>query len=82
MDESTLTSLSQRNEAFWIGVICLLGGGFIPQSIRVSGQELAGIVIALGILIITVRLLVAISRILRTSVGAGRIGYSDGKSDR
>ncbi|PSQ65612.1 MAG: hypothetical protein BRD24_06450 [Halobacteriales archaeon SW_9_67_24] len=65
MDESTLTALSQRKAAFWIGVVCLFGGGVVPGSVRVGDQELAGIVIALGAVIPTVRLLVGIFHILR-----------------
>lgn len=54
MDESTLTALSQRKAAFWIGVVCLFGGGVVPGSVRVGDQELAGIVIALGAVVLTV----------------------------
>ena len=70
MGESSLTALSQRKEAFWIGVVCLFGGGVIPDSVRVGDQELAGIVITVGAVIITGRLLVGIFRILRTAFDA------------
>ena len=54
MDESTLTALSQRKAAFWIGVVCLFGGGVVPGSVRVGDQESAGIIIALGAVVLTV----------------------------
>ncbi|WP_049902788.1 hypothetical protein [Halococcus agarilyticus] len=77
MDESTPTALSQRKAAFWIGVVCLFGGGVIPESVRVGDQELAAIIIAFGAVILIVRLLVGIFRILRTSFDAYHVGYRE-----
>lgn len=80
MSEDTLTALSQRDEAFWIGLVFLVGGGVVPEGYHIGGQELAGICIALGAVIITVRLFVSVFRIIRTTAEAGAGGYSDSKS--
>lgn len=80
MPDDTLTALSQRPEAFWIGVVLLFGGAFVPANVEIGGLNVAGLLIAFGIVIITVRLLVGIFRILRNTALAGWIGYSEGKS--
>lgn len=80
MPDDTLTALSQRPEAFWIGLALLLGGGLVPDGILFAGHELGWLLMTLGGLIITVRLLVGIFRILRNTALAGWIGYTEGKS--
>jgi type III secretory pathway component EscR len=80
MTHSILTSLSQRNEAFWIGLVLLLSGGLVPENIYI-GTTLAGILIGLGVLIITIRILVAVVVILQTAFEGWQYGYAKEQLD-
>jgi hypothetical protein len=80
MDEDTLTGLSQRDEAFWVGLTLLFGGLAIPDGIALGGQELNGVVVACGAIVLTVRLLVGIVRLLGVAASAGIDGYRSGRN--
>lgn len=75
----TLTALSQRNEAFWIGLAIFLLGVITPENLLLGGIGLSGALITLGGGILLMRLFVGAYRILNTTVQAGTIGYSEGK---
>ncbi|MHB9285668.1 hypothetical protein ACKVMT_01345 [Halobacteriales archaeon Cl-PHB] len=75
----TLTALSQRNEAFWIGLAIFLLGVVTPETLRLGGVELSRTLIVLGGGILVVRLFVGVYRILTTTATAGTTGYRDGK---
>ena len=77
----TLTALSQRNEAFWIGLAIFALGVITPQDLLLGSVELSRLLIVLGGGILVVRLLVGCFRILKTTAKAGVIGYRDGKHD-
>ncbi|REA00873.1 hypothetical protein DEQ92_18865 [Haloferax sp. Atlit-6N] len=77
----TLTELSQRNEAFWIGLALFLLGVITPESLLLGGIELSRVLIWFGGGILIVRVLVGIYRILRTTVEAGVFGYREGKQN-
>jgi hypothetical protein len=74
----TLTALSQRNEAFWIGLGVFLLGAITPESLLFAGVELPRTLVFIGGGILFVRLFVGIYRILRTTAKAGRTGYREG----
>lgn len=76
---NTLTALSQRNEAFWIGASILVLGLVTPETISLWGVALSRTLVFLGGGILLVRVFVAIFRILKTTVRAGVLGYSEGK---
>jgi uncharacterized membrane protein len=77
----TLTELSQRNEAFWIGLALFLLGVITPETLLLGGIELSRILIWVGGGILMVRVLVGIYRILRTTAEAGVFGYREGKQN-
>lgn len=77
----TLTALSQRNEAFWIGLSLFLLGVITPEDFPVGGMELSGVLVWIGGGILLTRTLVATFRILRTTAGAGVVGYNEGKTN-
>ncbi len=75
----TLTALSQRNEAFWIGLALILLGVITPATLFLRAIELSGVLIWIGGIILLIRVLVAAFRILKTTAEAGTIGYREGK---
>jgi uncharacterized membrane protein len=77
----TLTELSQRNEAFWIGLALFFLGVITPETLLIGGIALARVLIWIGGGILMVRILVGMYRILKTTVEAGVFGYREGKRD-
>lgn len=77
----TLTELSQRNEAFWIGLVIFLLGVITPETLLLGGIELSRVLIWVGGGILMVRILVGMYRILRTTAEAGVFGYREGKQN-
>lgn len=75
----TLTALSQRNEAFWIGLALFLLGVITPESLLLGGIELSRALIVLGGGILLIRTFVGCFRILKTTAKAGVIGYREGQ---
>ena len=75
MEEDTLTALSQRDEAFWLGLLLLISGNLIPRTVRLGDLELAHVIVILGGLILVVRLLVGVFRLFRTAVKEWLLGY-------
>ncbi|MFC6991494.1 hypothetical protein ACFQH3_06835 [Haladaptatus sp. GCM10025707] len=80
MDESTLTGLSQRDEAFWIGLALWAVGIATPQTLELAGIGLGDVLAGLGMLILTTRILVGSYRILKHGYVAWRYGYAEGKA--
>lgn len=78
---NTLTALSQRREAFWIGLALLLLGVLTPEAFSLWGVGLSRSLILLGGGILVLRLAVGVGRILKTTVEAGVGGYRDGRDD-
>ncbi len=76
-----LTELSQRNEAFWIGLALFLLGVITPETILLGGIELSRVLIWVGGGILMVRVLVGIYRILKTTAESGVLGYREGKQN-
>ena len=77
----SLTELSQRTEAFWIGVALFLLGVSTPETILLGGIQLSLVLLWVGGGILLVRVLVGIYRILRTTAEAGVFGYREGKQN-
>jgi hypothetical protein len=77
----TLTALSQRNEAFWIGLALFLLGVVTPQTLSLWGIGLSRVLISIGGGILLVRTLVGAFRILKTTAESGAIGYREGHRD-
>ena len=77
----TLTELSQRNEAFWIGLALFLLGLITPETFLLGRIELSRVLIWVGGGILMVRVLVGIYRILRTTAESGVLGYREGKQN-
>ncbi|MFC7077263.1 hypothetical protein [Haloarcula halophila] len=77
----TLTELSQRNEAFWIGLALFLLGVITPETLLLGGIELSRVLIWVGGGILMVRVLVGIYRILKTTAESGVLGYREGKQN-
>ena len=75
----TLTALSQRNEAFWIGLAIFLLGVVTPENLLFGGIGLSSALITLGSGILLLRLFVGVYRILNTAIQSGTIGYREGK---
>lgn len=75
----TLTALSQRDEAFWVGLALFLLGVITPESLLLGGVSLSGVLIAIGGGILLIRTLVGCFRILKTTAEAGVIGYREGQ---
>ena len=75
----TLTELSQRDEALWIGLALFLLGVITPETLLLGGIELSRILIWISGGILLVRVLVGIYRILRTTAEAGVFSYCEGK---
>lgn len=73
----TLTALSQRNEAFWIGLGLFLLGVITPEGLLFAGVELSRTLVIIGGGILLVRLFVGIYRILYTTATAGTTGYRE-----
>jgi hypothetical protein len=80
MTES-LTALSQRNEAFWIGLTLLLLGVLTPETVSLGGIGLSRALIILGGGLLLVRVLVGVVRFLKTTAKAGLAGYREGKNN-
>jgi hypothetical protein len=76
----TLTALSQRKEAFWIGLVLFLLGVITPEPLLLGGIALSRVLIFVGGGILVTRLFVGIFRILKTTAEAGTIGYREGKN--
>ncbi|RZV12537.1 hypothetical protein BDK88_0075 [Natrinema hispanicum] len=81
MVADTLTALSQRNEAFWIGLGLLFTGALVSSFVQISNPPVGEILGILGVTVLAVRLLVGLYKILRTSAKAGRTGYQESKQD-
>lgn len=77
----TFIELSQRNEAFWIGLVLFLLGAITPETLLLGGVKLSRVLIWIGGGILLTRLLVGIYKILRTTVEAGVFGYHEGRRD-
>jgi CHASE2 domain-containing sensor protein len=75
----TLTALSQRNEAFWIGLALFLLGVITPETLLLGGIGLSRVLIFIGGGILLIRTLVGVFRILKTTAMAGAIGYREGQ---
>jgi hypothetical protein len=75
----TLTALSQRNEAFWVGLALFFLGVITPQSLLLGDIELSRVLLFVGGGILLVRILVGCFRILRTIAVEGATGYREGK---
>ena len=76
----TLTALSQRKEAFWIGLALFLLGVITPEPLLFGGIGLSRVLVFVGGGILVTRLFVGIFRILKTTAEAGTIGYREGKN--
>jgi hypothetical protein len=78
----SLTELSQRPAAFWLGLGLFLAGVLLGQVAAGGGTlAVAQALRWLGLGILTVRLAVGIYRILRTSARSGVAGYEEGKGE-
>jgi hypothetical protein len=75
----TLTALSQRNEAFWLGLTIFLLGVVTPENLLLGGVELSRALIFIGGGILLMRLFVGVYRIFNTTAKAGTTGYREGK---
>lgn len=75
----TLTALSQRNEAFWVGLALFFLGILTPESLLLGGIGLSRALIVLGGGILLTRTFVGCYRILKTTAKAGAIGYREGQ---
>ena len=75
----TLTALSQRNEAFWIGLALFLLGVLTPETLLLGGIGLSRFLIVLGGGILLLRTFVGCVRILKTTAEAGVVGYREGQ---
>ncbi|MFC6838199.1 hypothetical protein [Halomarina ordinaria] len=81
MSAPTLLALSQRDEAFWLGLALLLVGAALTSGAPTSGEWDGGdLLLTLGWLVLSTRLAVAAFRIVRTTVRAGLLGYREGAS--
>ena len=77
----SLAELSQRTEAFWIGVALFLLGVATPETLLLGGIDVSRTLIWVGGGILVVRILVGIFRILSTAVEAGVSGYREGRQN-
>ncbi|MXR21773.1 hypothetical protein [Halobacterium bonnevillei] len=77
----SLTALSQRTEAFWIGLTLILLGALTPETVSPGGIGLSRALIVLGGGLLLVRVLVAVGRFLKTTAEAGLAGYREGKNN-
>jgi uncharacterized membrane protein len=75
----TLTALSQRKEAFWIGLALFLLGVLTPANLLLGGIGLSRVLIVIGGGVLLLRLFVGIFRIIKTTAQAGTSGYREGK---
>lgn len=75
----TLPALSQRIEAFWIGMALFLLGVITPESFLLGGIGPSRLLIFAGGGILIARTLVGSIRILKTTAIAGRNGYREGQ---
>ena len=75
----TLTALSQRNEAFWIGLALFLLGVITNEAF--GATELPEVLVIIGGGILLIRILVGCFRILKTTAVAGKIGYLEGQQN-
>lgn len=78
MGAPTLTALSQRDEAFRIGLALPPGGSF-PSDPVSTDPSVGNVLAALGGVILTARVLVAAVSILETTAVAGWFGYREGR---
>lgn len=76
----SLTALSQRNEAFWVGLTLLLLGVITPETLSLGGISLSRALLLLGGGILLARVLVGVFRFLKTTAKAGLAGYREGKN--
>ncbi len=81
MSTPTLTALSQRNEAFWIGLGLMVLGAILSANAPPGEVGVGTVLGGLGTLIIITRVLVALYRIFRTAITAGVVGYWEGTTD-
>jgi hypothetical protein len=78
----TLTELSQRPAAFWLGLGLFLAGVLLAQVASEGGVlAVAQALRWLGLGILALRLVVGIYRIFRTSARSGVAGYEEGKGE-
>lgn len=77
----TLTALSQRIEAFWLGLSLFFFGLITPESLLLEEIGVSRLLIVLGGGILLIRVLVGCFRILKTTGKAGAIGYREGKDN-
>lgn len=78
----TLVALSQRNEAFWIGLVLFILGVITPDTLLLGGIRISRVLIFIGGGILLTRLFVGVFRILKTTAKAGIMGYRRGKRTR
>ncbi len=81
MVADTLTALSQRDEAFWIGLGLLVAGALVSSFTQSSNPPVGEVLGILGATALAVRLLVGLYEIFRTSAEAGRTGYREGRDN-
>jgi len=74
----TLRALSQRREAFWIGLTLLALGALAPRSLPLGGIELSRVLLVIGAGILLTRHAVGVVSILSTTARAGLAGYREG----
>jgi hypothetical protein len=79
MSAPSLLELTQRDAAFWVGLVLLLGGSLLAQFLGGTPDTLAWSVAALGGLVISVRLAVGVARLLGVVGGEAADGYRDGR---
>ncbi|WP_134671771.1 hypothetical protein [Halorussus marinus] len=77
----TLTALSQRDEAFWVGLALFVLGVLAPETFSLGGVGLSRGLVVVGGGILLTRVLVGGFRILKTTIEAGVGGYREGKQD-
>lgn len=77
----TLTALSQRIEAFWLGLSLFFFGLISPEFLFLGGNRLSELLIVLGGGILLIRILVGSFRILKTTAKTGVLGYREGQDN-
>lgn len=76
---ATLTELSQRDEAFWLGLGLFVAGLVLTPSGPVESGGVGQLLLLVGSTILVARLLVGVFRIGKHALVAGRIGYGEGR---
>jgi hypothetical protein len=74
-----LASLSQRDEAFWVGMALLVIGSFTPESLHVGTIGVSEALLISGTSILVIRILVGVFRILQIALKSYKNGYKDGQ---